>query len=164
MVETSIGDLVVVCNDHGLTGLYFREHRYPPSPQELGKPSRIQDDVLLANTLLQLEEYFEGIRTDFSLPLSPKGDEFSNRVWQMLLRIPYGTTTTYGTIARELGNPYLAQRVGQAVGHNPISIIIPCHRVLGSDGSLTGYVGGLEIKRQLLVLEEPVAESANRLF
>ncbi|HUH53211.1 MAG TPA: methylated-DNA--[protein]-cysteine S-methyltransferase [Microbacteriaceae bacterium] len=128
------------------------------------KHTKFQDDILLTNTLLQLKEYLDGIRTVFSLPLSPEGNEFSNQVWQILLSIPYGSTTTYGTIASELGNPYLAQRVGQAVGHNPISIIIPCHRVLGADGSLTGYVGGLEIKRQLLALEEPAAVSANRLF
>lgn len=160
-IPTPIGELLLVADGDALTGLYFPAHRYPPTPDAIGPDG---DDEVFATTAAQLAEYFAGERTDFELPLAPRGDEFSQRVWDILRAIPYGETTTYGTIARSLGNPALAQRVGQAVGHNPISIIVPCHRVLGADGSLTGFAGGLERKRYLLELEEPAAASAERLF
>lgn len=98
------------------------------------------------------------------MPTRTGGDEFFEQVWALLCEIPYGQTTTYGALAERLGDRRLAQRVGQAVGRNPISILIPCHRVLGADGSLTGYAGGLDRKRFLLELEEPVEASASRLF
>ncbi|WP_312977210.1 methylated-DNA--[protein]-cysteine S-methyltransferase [Corynebacterium sp.] len=115
-------------------------------------------------TAIQLTEYLEGARKSFDVPITTHGNAFSEKVWALLRQIPYGETTTYGALAASLGNPRLAQRVGQVVGQNPVSIIIPCHRVVGADGSLTGYAGGLERKRWLLELEEPVEISSSRLF
>lgn len=163
--ETSLGKLLLVAESHALTGVYFPDHRYPPAPEHLGEDVGLEpEDAVLAEAARQLREYLRGERTAFDLPLAPLGDEFSQQVWSMLGDIPYGATTTYGELAVALGNRALAQRVGQAVGHNPVSIIVPCHRVLGADGSLTGYAGGLERKRALLELEEPEPAAAGRLF
>jgi len=115
----------------------------------------------LAPVLAQLAEYFQGRRRSFELALAPRGTPFQLRVWAELQRIPYGRTLSYGELARRLGDPGLSRAVGAANGANPISIIIPCHRVIGADGSLTGYGGGLPIKRALLALEQPVS---GRLF
>lgn len=101
----------------------------------------------------QIKEYFDGKRRQFTLPLKPKGTPFQRRVWEQLAEIPYGATTTYGTIAARLGNPHAARAVGAACGRNPIWIFLPCHRVLSGDGRLTGYAGGLERKKWLLELE-----------
>ena len=101
----------------------------------------------------ELDEYFRGERIEFTVPIAPTGSEFQMRVWEQLLRIPYGETRSYGEIARGLGDPGLAREVGWANARNPIAIIVPCHRVIGSDGSLTGYAGGLDRKRHLLDLE-----------
>jgi methylated-DNA-[protein]-cysteine S-methyltransferase len=103
----------------------------------------------------QLEAYFRGERRVFDLPLALRGTPFQLRVWAELLRIPYGATISYGELARQLGDPNLTRAVGAANGANPVSIIVPCHRVIGADGSLTGYGGGLEMKRRLLALERP---------
>ena len=111
------------------------------------------DPGLLAPAVDQLEAYFQGTRTTFELPLAPRGTPFQLRVWAELQRIPHGATISYGELARRLGDPLLTRAVGTANGANPISIIIPCHRVIGADGSLTGYAGGLEIKRALLERE-----------
>lgn len=119
---------------------------------------------MIGETARQVREYLAGERESFDLMVKTDGDQFSERVWARLRKIPRGSTTTYGAIATELGNRALAQRVGQAVGHNPVSIIIPCHRVIGADGSLTGFAGGLERKRTLLELEEPAELAATRLF
>ena len=102
---------------------------------------------------LPICEYLAGGRTSFDLPTAAAGDPFQRRVWERIARIPYGSTTTYGEIARELGDPALARRVGGAVARNPLSVVVPCHRVVGRDGALTGYAGGLERKRLLLELE-----------
>ncbi|MBQ5703191.1 MAG: methylated-DNA--[Peptococcaceae bacterium] len=101
----------------------------------------------------QLEEYFAGLRAAFSLPLAPEGTDFQKAVWRELENIPYGETRTYGQIARALGNPKTSRAVGMANHKNPVAIMIPCHRVIGADGSLTGYAGGLDIKETLLRLE-----------
>jgi O-6-methylguanine DNA methyltransferase len=101
----------------------------------------------------QLDEYFRGRRRDFDLELSPRGTEFQLRVWRELTRIPYGETISYQELSRRIGNPSATRAVGRANGANPIPIVIPCHRVIGADGSLTGYGGGIDIKRQLLALE-----------
>lgn len=162
---TSIGELLLVAEGDALRGVFFPAHKYPPSPEDIGDDLGFEpDDESLAGAAQQLREYLAGERQVFQVGLAPKGDEFSQKVWEILRRIPFGETTTYGNIAIELGNRAFAQRVGQAVGHNPVSIIIPCHRVLGADGSLTGFSGGLEIKRTLLALEEPPAADAGRLF
>ncbi len=115
-----------------------------------------QDDTtaLLAETARQLDEYFTGRRQDFNLPLCPKGTAFQQKVWQALQQIPFGKTATYKDIAVRIGNPKACRAVGMANHNNPISIIIPCHRVIGCGGSLTGYAGGLDKKQQLLDLEQ----------
>ncbi|MBK0418990.1 methylated-DNA--[protein]-cysteine S-methyltransferase [Leucobacter sp. CSA1] len=161
---TELGELLMVACDAGVTGLYFPSHRRMPDASGFGPRVDAASDPLLARTRAQLAEYFAGSRREFDVPLAPAGDEFSERVWLILREIPYGETTTYGAIAARLGEPRLAQRVGQAVGRNPVSIIVPCHRVVGADGSLTGYAGGLERKRRLLEIEEPPEAAASRLF
>lgn len=155
LVETVVGELTVVAEDSGVSGIFFPGHRYLPEAPSFGAMVIADDDEVLSQVAEQLTEYFAGARRSFDVPLAARGDEFSERVWALLREIPYGETTTYGELAVQLGNRHLAQRVGQAVGHNPVSIIIPCHRVIGADGSLTGYAGGLERKRWLLELEEP---------
>jgi methylated-DNA-[protein]-cysteine S-methyltransferase len=120
-----------------------------PAPEVFG----VRSEQGLEQAREQLSEYFAGARTEFDLETSITGDEFQRRVWQLIDRIPYGETTTYGEMAHELGDPALAREVGNAVGRNPLSIVTPCHRVVGKDGKLTGYAGGLERKRFLLELE-----------
>ncbi len=112
-----------------------------------------QDTPLLLEAKRQLEEYFAGLRAAFSLPLAPKGTDFQKLVWRELENIPYGETRTYGQIAEAVGNPAASRAVGGANHKNPIAIMIPCHRVIGADGSLTGYAGGLDVKETLLRLE-----------
>lgn len=162
--STSIGELLLVADGDALIGLYFEGHKYPPAADAIGERVDEAADPVLRRAAAELRQYLAGERREFSVPLAPVGDAFSQQVWLILLRIPYGETTTYGAIAEQLGNRSLAQRVGQSVGHNPISIIVPCHRVLGADGSLTGFAGGLERKRALLELEEPPASESGRLF
>ena len=156
--------MLLVAHDNALSGAYFEGQKYPPTADAIGDLVSLEEDPLLAQAATEIREYLAGERVSFEVPIAPQGDEFSQRVWQILLRIPYGQTVTYGTIADELGSKGLSQRVGQSVGHNPLSVIVPCHRVLGADGSLTGYAGGLDRKRALLALEEPDAAEAGRLF
>lgn len=163
-LATDLGDLLAVAEGDALVGLYFPGHWHPPAVGSIGVEVPATGDALFEATRSELAEYFRGERTAFSVATTTRGDAFSERVWDLLATIPYGTTTTYGAIARELGNVNLAQRVGQAVGHNPVSILIPCHRVIGSDGSLTGYAGGLDRKAALLALEEPPEVAESRLF
>jgi methylated-DNA-[protein]-cysteine S-methyltransferase len=153
-IATVLGDLLLVASDDRLVGLYFPGHWRPPAAEALGAQVTVDDDPLLTTAATQVHEYLDGTRTAFDVPLATTGDEFSERVWALLRDIPYGETTTYGRIAHQLGARELAQLVGRAVGGNPISIVIPCHRVLGADGALTGYAGGLRRKRHLLDLEQ----------
>ena len=162
--ETELGDLLFVADGAALTGLYFPGHWYPPSAEQTGERVGPDADPVIARAVAQLRDYLAGTRREFDLPVATHGDAFSERVWAMLREIPYGETTTYGALAQRLGDGHLAQRVGQAVGHNPVSIVVPCHRVVGADGSLTGYAGGLARKRALLELEEPAEQRAARLF
>lgn len=167
-VPTPLGPLLCVALDDAggdaLSGVYFPGHRPAPAASELGPRVRLETDPLLSETARQLRDYLEGRRDGFQLPLAAPRDDVARRVRELLREIPYGTTTTYGQIAERLGNRHLAQRVGQAVGRNPLSIVVPCHRVVGADGSLTGYAGGLERKRFLLELEEPAHRAEERLF
>jgi methylated-DNA-[protein]-cysteine S-methyltransferase len=149
-IETAIGELTLVAQDDALTGVYYPGHWTRPDPATFGDRS---DGAGFEAAERQLHEYLAGERTWFSLPTALSGDGFQRRVWDRLTEIPYGETTTYGEIARELGDPTLARAVGAAVGHNPLSVIVPCHRVVGKDGTLTGYAGGLARKRFLLELE-----------
>jgi methylated-DNA-[protein]-cysteine S-methyltransferase len=155
-----VGDLTLVADGDALIGLYFEGHKRTPRLPDLGP--RVDDGF--DDVVRQLEEYFDGSRTDFDLALAPRGSGFERRVWALLTKIPHGETRTYGQLALELGEPGSAQAVGNANGWNPISIVVPCHRVVGASGSLTGYAGGLERKRFLLNLEEPPAEADGRLF
>jgi methylated-DNA-[protein]-cysteine S-methyltransferase len=155
-----VGELTLVAGDGGLTGVYFPRHWYRPDPATFGRPAQAG----FGEVRCQLAEYFAGERQSFDLRLDARGDEFQRRVWELIGRIPYGRTVTYGDLARELGGQVLAKEVGAAVGRNPLSVIVPCHRVVGRDGRLTGYAGGLARKRFLLDLEERAAGSAGRLF
>lgn len=166
LVRTGLGDLTAVVDEAKdgrsvLVGLYFPGHWTLPEEGLLGPPTATEEPVLdqLAD---ELAEYLAGGRRTFEVPVELRGGEHHLRVWQRLTRIPYGETVTYGQLAEELGGA--AQAVGRAVGANPLSVLVPCHRVVGSDGSLTGYAGGLERKRRLLALEEPTAQERDALF
>ena len=161
-IDSPLGELTLVNADGALAGLYFPGHWYMPAPGAFGTRSERGFERAEA----ELAEYFAGERTEFELKTSAAGDEFQRRVWALIDRIPYGETTTYGEMATELGDPVLARRVGGAVGRNPLSLVVPCHRVVGKDGKLTGYAGGLERKRFLLELEgaSVVAVAEQSLF
>jgi methylated-DNA-[protein]-cysteine S-methyltransferase len=141
---------LVVDEEGAITTLSFF-HREPQKPAALSATARTRETI--ANVRRQLDEYFGRKRTGFDLPLNPRGSELERRVWTSLQAIPYGTTTTYGAIAARLNIENGARAVGRANGANPIPIVIPCHRVIGSNGSLVGYGGGLQIKEALLRLE-----------
>ncbi len=143
--QSPVGALTLAGNGGGLTHLLFGKAALPQA-QEAAAP-------LLLEARRQLEEYFSGARTAFDLPLSPQGTDFQRRVWDALLTIPYGETRSYRDIAELVGRPKGFRAVGMANHRNPISIIVPCHRVVGKNGSLTGYGGGLDTKRFLLELE-----------
>lgn len=159
-IDSPLGAITVVAREGALVGAYFDDHRRMPDRATFGR----RVDTGFEETTRQLDEYFAGERTGFDLVVVPRGDAFQLQVWQLLTEIPYGETRTYGDLARELGDPNLAQAVGAANGRNPLSVVVPCHRVVGADGSLTGYAGGLERKRLLLELEEPAEAKASRLF
>ena len=145
-----LGPILLAADETGLTGLWFEAQKYFPSFS--GVEYQEKETPVLTETVRWLDVYFSGKDPGFLPPLHPQGSPFRQTVWDILLTIPRGQTMTYGEIARRLG-VHSAQAVGGAVGHNPISILIPCHRVVGSDGSLTGYAEGLEIKEYLLELE-----------
>jgi methylated-DNA-[protein]-cysteine S-methyltransferase len=161
VMPSPLGEITLVAEDGVLAGCYMELHKRGDDDGDvLGERS----DTGFDDAVTQLEEYFAGERTEFTLPLAPRGDEFQQKVWALLREIPYGQTRSYGDLARRLGDVNLSQAVGWANGRNPISIIVPCHRVIGADGSLVGYAGGLDRKRFLLALEEPSAAEAHRLF
>jgi methylated-DNA-[protein]-cysteine S-methyltransferase len=163
VVASPLGELTLVAADGRLTGLYFRHHWYRPAAGALGAPAG--QEPVLDEAARQLAAYFAGRLTSFDLPLDLAGDPFQRQVWARLTAIPYGARVSYGDLAAELGDRSLARDVGAAVGRNPVSIIVPCHRVVGRDGQLTGYAGGLRRKRYLLDLEEQSAGAApSRLF
>ncbi len=148
-LDSPIGPLLLVGDDHALQRIDFvygrRGSLKPPSPP--------RDDVF-PDAVTQLTEYFDGRRRTFDLPLAPQGTPFQQRVWTALLDIPYGQTISYGELASRIGQPNASRAVGLANGSNPIPIVIPCHRVIGANGKLTGYGGGLPIKQRLLALEQ----------
>lgn len=161
-IESPLGVLTALQRDGALVGLYMTQQRHAPAPQ----PNWIPTNEPFAELRHQLAEYFRGQRTSFELMLAPQGSPFQNKVWQLLLQIPYGETRSYGQLAEQLGQPGAARAVGLANGRNPIGIVIPCHRVVGSQGALTGYGGGLARKRWLLAHEqgEQDSEPQRRLF
>jgi methylated-DNA-[protein]-cysteine S-methyltransferase len=146
-MDSPIGELLLFGDGQALQGLYMGGRP---------DPSWHRDDTAYATARTQLVEYFAGSRTEFDLELDMRGTDFQKKVWDALLTIPYGETRSYGEIARQIGRPDRARAVGAANGQNPIAVIVPCHRVIGSDGSLVGYGGGLERKRILLDLEAGV--------
>lgn len=146
-----LGPMIVAATAHGLAGLWFEGQKHLPDihtwPQQPGHP-------VLRQAMAQLAEYFAGQRTRFDLPLDLQGGtDFQRTVWTALLGIPAGQTVSYGAISQRIGKPAAVRAVGAAVGRNPVSVVVPCHRVLGGDGALTGYAGGLERKTALLRLE-----------
>lgn len=162
IVTTSLGAITLVATSHALTGVYFPGHWYKPNAQAFGQRVAASGDAVLSGAARQLQEYLAGERVAFELPTATHGDAFQERVWAALREIPYGETVTYGEMAKTLGHGALAHDVGQAVGRNPLSIVVPCHRVVGKDGKLTGYAGGLERKRALLELEARSRQAEGR--
>jgi methylated-DNA-[protein]-cysteine S-methyltransferase len=146
VLSSPIGDLTVVRDDDGVTGLYFPQHWTRPDRTAFGP----RTDDGFEDVAAQLVDYFAGRRRDFDLPLHADGDALQRQVWALIAAIPYGSTVNYGHLARTLGRT--AQEVGAAVGSNPLSILVGCHRVVGANGKLTGYAGGLARKRRLLDL------------
>ena len=155
-VSTSeLGELTLVASGPKLVGIYFPGHWTLPDPASFGEPVDAAADPVLAEAAAQLRQYLGGERTAFELDTATDGSAFEEQVWSLLRELPFGETTTYGELAERLGDRTLARRVGQAVGRNPLSIVVGCHRVLGKDGALRGYAGGLGRKRFLLELERP---------
>ena len=156
-LTTRIGKILLAADEAGLRLISFQTEKNPPRPE----PDWIEDADALAPVASQLEAYFAGDLEDFNLTLSPHGTPFQMAVWRELERIPYGTTISYGELAERIGKPKAVRAVGTANGANPLPIVIPCHRVIGADGSLTGYGGGLEIKEALLTLEGALLDLAS---
>lgn len=150
-LSTPLGKIVLTATPRGLSGLYFHDQRWFPSDQIRSEWRR--DDLPFSEARAWLEEYFQGRVKAFTATLDPQGTSFQHQVWKELLAIPRGETCTYSQIAHRLGSPRAVRAVGAAIGRNPISLIIPCHRVVGVNGSLTGYAGGLVRKQRLLELE-----------
>lgn len=187
--SSPVGVLYIAARADAIVGIWYEDQAHFPLPHELGElienpgaylrehgtaeDGTAEDEepageyaaaLLLSRAEAELSEYFERKRTSFTLPLDPEGTDFQLIVWEHLKTVPAGYTTTYGEISRAVGPGAPAQAVGQAVGRNKVSIIIPCHRVIGADGSLTGYAGGVERKQFLLDLEEPEEVREARLF
>lgn len=148
-ITSPVGGLLLTGDERALQEIRFLAPRTPPPV----KSSWREDPLPFREAIRQLEAYFAGKLQDFTLSLAPQGTEFQLRVWHALAEIPFGTTISYGELARRVGRPRAFRAVGAANGRNPLPIVLPCHRVIGSDGSLTGYGGGLHIKRALLELE-----------
>ncbi|MFI1092444.1 methylated-DNA--[protein]-cysteine S-methyltransferase [Streptomyces sp. NPDC020917] len=163
VIETYLGPITIVAKDETITGLYFRHQVRRPSQETFGPEISDSTDSLLNEAVRQLCDYLAGRRRRFDLPLEAEGDAFQRTVWDIVKGIQCGDTTTYGQVAEQVGGRDLAQKVGQAVGANPLCIFVPCHRVVGSTGALTGYAGGRKRKQALLELEEPSAGEAGWL-
>ena len=159
-MPTPIGVLTLAADDEGLRRIDFP----PPRPPPAGGDWREGDSDVLREARRQLEQYFAGERRDFDLPLSPRGTEFQREVWLTLARIPYGETWSYRDLAQRIGRPSATRAVGAANGRNPLPIVLPCHRVIGADGSLTGFGGGLPTKAFLLRLEGAMQAPGDGLF
>lgn len=154
VIDSPLGPLTAVATESVLSGLYMHDAAHLPG--SFGEPvARTLGDAAFDQLRSELAEYFARDRTEFTVATAASGTPFQARVWQALVAIPYGQTRTYGELAVELGDPRVVRAVGAANGRNPISIVVPCHRVIGADGALTGYAGGLERKELLLALEDP---------
>ncbi|MBV9998052.1 MAG: methylated-DNA--[protein]-cysteine S-methyltransferase [Verrucomicrobia bacterium] len=160
VIDSPVGKLKLVASQKGLAAVLWenddpRRVRLSPVEEDTAHP-------LLAEAEQQLKEYFSGQRKSFSLRLDPVGTPFQNRVWQALLGIPFGETRRYGELAEQLGSASARRAVGAANGRNPIAIVVPCHRVIGASGELTGFAGGLEVKKRLLMLEGRTGDESKR--
>ena len=153
-IASPIGELLLKSDGESVSGLYMHKHKRGATPTREWK----RDDAALKQSSAQLRAYFAGELREFELPLAPEGTPFQQRVWRALCDIPFGETISYGELARRIGQPTASRAVGLANGRNPISIVVPCHRVIGADGSLTGYAGGLARKDALLRLEGAVPD------
>lgn len=151
LIPSPLGELLLTANDAGITGLYFEDHRYPPNRTS----DWVESSAFLQAATEQIEEYFQGQRQQFQLTLAPQGTPFQETVWLALRQIPFGETVSYQEVANSLKKPSGARAVGTAIGRNPLSIIVPCHRVVASTGALSGFAGGLPRKQFLLDLENP---------
>ena len=157
-ITTSLGPMVLASDGEALIGAWFDGQRHQPP---VGSSWRRQRDMpILLRAAIELAEYFAGERTQFALPLAPGGTAFQRDVWQAIATVPYGATIAYRDLAIAIGRPASIRAAGAATGRNPVSIVIPCHRIVGADGTLTGYAGGLERKRTLLALERRAAGRA----
>jgi methylated-DNA-[protein]-cysteine S-methyltransferase len=152
LIPSPVGRLTLVADRSALVAILWEKER--PGRVRLGTMNEADDNAILLEVERQLKEYFDGERSRFDLPLNFQGTAFQRKVWNALLDIPYGETRTYGEIAMAIGNPAAVRAVGAANGRNPISIVAPCHRVIGSSGELTGFAGGLAAKETLLVIED----------
>jgi len=157
VIDSPIGPLTLIADDGKLAGVHMEITRYEPVWGALGPVADVGSQPVLAAAAGQLGAYFDGELTDFDLPLTLEGSAFQRTVWAALRDIPYGETISYGELAKRIGQPSASRAVGLANGRNPVSIVVPCHRVIGADGSLTGYGGGMDRKRFLLALEQRVS-------
>lgn len=160
VVGSPYGPLTLVATDGVLAGLYMMDQRHRPREETFGDP----DPRPFTETIRQLDAYFAGEPREFDLPLRLEGTPFQRSVWAQLQLIPYGETRSYGELAESLGKPGASRAVGLANGRNPVSIIVPCHRVIGASGSLTGYGGGLDRKQRLLAFENGTQDNTPALF
>lgn len=157
--ESPLGTMILAGNERALTGVWFEGQKHFPGPDPAWRDDAATATLVAARE--QLLAFFAGRRQTFTVPLAAPGTVFQQRVWQALLTIPFGQTISYGALARGLGNERGVRAAAAAIGRNPISIIVPCHRVVGADGSLTGYAGGLDRKMSLLQLEARGREAAS---
>jgi methylated-DNA-[protein]-cysteine S-methyltransferase len=148
-MSSPLGPILLTADESGLTGINFQNGKGAKKPPR----GSIESKAPFEEAVAQINAYFRGERRDFDLPLSPAGTEFQRSVWNALCRIPYGRTISYGELAKRLGKPTASRAVGAANGRNPLPIVVPCHRVIGSNGRLTGYYGGTHLKEFLLKLE-----------
>ena len=155
-IDSPVGPLMLAADDAGLRHIEFRDNRHPANRADWHGG----DNAVLQAAEAQLGEYFAGRRRRFELPLAPQGTPFQRQVWQALAGIPYGATVSYAQLARQIGNPAGLRAVGAANGRNPLPIVLPCHRVIGADGELTGFGGGLPVKQFLLQLEGALPEQS----
>jgi methylated-DNA-[protein]-cysteine S-methyltransferase len=158
-IETPLGTVRIVARGDAIAGVWFDGQKYDAVPDVAWRES--PGDPLLRDAARQLQEYFAGRRARFDVALAPRGTAFQQSVWRAIAKVPAGRTASYGDLARRIGRPSAVRAVGAAVGRNPLSVVVPCHRIVGSDGSLTGYAGGLERKRSLLALEHVEVDAAH---
>lgn len=150
--RTEIGEIGIAEQDATITNIFFGKDQIP-------KNSEVNETPIIKETAKQLNEYFAGKRKDFDLPLAPEGTEFQLAAWKALITIPHGETRSYKQMAEQIGRPKACRAIGMANNRNPIAIVVPCHRVIGSNGTLVGYAGGLDVKKHLLEMEKNFAHS-----